>query len=116
MLEHVALHHTRKPVGAAFKMSLSRDPVWRQAITLLDIAAKIDEVPLGSNLKFQCMVLAEKQRWYEIIVKIEKNLDKISGSYRVEFLRILVRAYGELGDLEKARELNQILQEQAEAL
>ncbi len=116
VLEHVALHHTRKPVGAAFKMSLSRDPVWRQAITLLDIAAKIDEVPLGSNLKFQCMVLAEKQRWYEIIVKIEKNLDKISGSYRVEFLRILVRAYGELGDLEKARELNQILQEQAEAL
>ena len=116
VLEHVALQYTRKPIGGAFKMSLSRDPIWRQAIALLDIAAKIDEVPLGSNLKFQCLVLAEKQRWYEIIVKLEKHIDKISGSYRVEFLRILVRAYGELGDLEKAREYNQILQEQINVL
>lgn len=115
-LEYVALHYTRRPVGGSFKMSLTRNPVWRQAITLLDIAAKIDEVPLGSNLKFQCLVLAEKQRWYEIIVKLEKNIDKISGSYRIEFLRILVRAHGELGDLEKAREINQILQEQIKVL
>jgi tetratricopeptide (TPR) repeat protein len=116
VLEYVALNYTRKPVQGNFKMSLSRDPSWRQAIALLDIAAKIDEVPLGSNLKFQCLVLAEKQRWAEIIVKLEKHIDKISGSYRVEFLSILVRAYGELGDLEKAREINQILQEQVNGL
>jgi pentatricopeptide repeat protein len=34
----------------------------------------------------------------------------------MEFLQILIRAYGELGDLEKAREYNQILQEQADVL
>jgi hypothetical protein len=95
---------------------LGRDPSWRQAIALLDLAAQIDEVPLGSNLKFQCLVLAEKQRWYEIIVKLEKHIDKISGPYRTEFLQILVRSYSELGDLEKAREYNQILQQQVNAL
>jgi len=116
VLEYVALQYTRKPVGGAFKMSLSQDPSWRQSLVLLDIIAKIDEVPLGSNLKFQCLVLAEKQRWAEIILKIEKHIDKISGGYRLEFLQILMRAYGELGDLEKAREINQILQEQANVL
>ena len=37
-------------------------------------------------------------------MKLEKHMDKISGPYRTEFLQILVRAYSELGDLEKARE------------
>ena len=116
VLEYAALQYTQKPIGGSFKMSLGRDPSWRQAIALLDLAAEIDEVPLGSNLKFQCLVLAEKQRWYEIIVKLEKHIDKISGPYRTEFLQILVRSYSELGDLEKAREYNQILQEQVNAL
>lgn len=116
VIEYVALQYTRKPIGGDFKMSLSRDPSWRQALVLLDIIAKIDEVPLGSNLKFQCLVLAEKQRWAEIILKLEKHLDKISGAYRLDFLRILMRAYGEIGDLEKAREINQILQDQANML
>ena len=92
------------------------DPIWRQAMDLLNTTAKIDEVPLGNNLKFRCLVLAETQRWYEITQLLEKHIDKISGPYRMEFLQILIRAYGELGDLEKAREYNQILQEQADML
>ena len=61
-------------------------------------------------------MLAERQRWYEIIVLLEKHIDKISGPYRIEFLQILIRAHGELGDLEKAREYNRILQEQPDML
>lgn len=117
VLEYVALQHARKPTGGSFRMSLGgRDPIWRQAMNLLNTTAKIDEVPLGNNLKFRCLVLAETQRWYEITQLLEKHIDKISGTYRMEFLQILIRAYGELGDLEKAREYSQILQEQADML
>ena len=116
VLEMVALTYTQKSLGSSYVMSLGRGSEWRKAIELLDIIAEIDEVPLGSNLKFKCLVLAERQRWYEIIVLLEKHIDKISGPYRIEFLQILIRAHGELGDLEKAREYNRILQEQPDML
>ncbi len=116
VLEMVSLTYTQRAMGNTYVMSLDKGQDWRKAIELLDIIAEIDEVPLGSNLKFKCLVLAERQRWHEIVVLLEKHIDKISGPYRVEFLQILIRAHGELGDLEKAREYNRILQEQPDML
>ena len=119
VLEHVALDIVRKSSNAApssFRMSLQNEPTWRRALKLLQMTAKMDDVPLGDNLKFQCLILAEMQHWYEIEGMLEADIDKISGPSRVEFLSILIRACSETGNGRKARKYAEILNTERKAL
>ena len=119
VLEHVALDIVRKSSNAApssFRMSLQNEPTWRRALKLLQMTAKMDDVPLGDNLKFQCLILAEMQHWYEIEGMLEADIDKISGPSRVEFLSILIRACSETGNSRKARKYAEILNTERKAL
>ena len=119
VLEHVALDIVRKSSNAApssFRMSLQNEPTWRRALKLLQMTAKMDDVPLGDNLKFQCLILAEMQHWHEIEDMLEADIDKIAGPSRVEFLSILVRACSETGNSRKARKYAEILNTERKAL
>jgi len=118
-LEYIAMNIARRSRGmgqSPIDFSLPREPEWRRALSLLKLTAAIDKVPLGDNLKFQCLILAENQYWHEVTALLEPHIDKISGNYRIEFLKILIRANGESGNLTKAREYSQILKEEMQSI
>lgn len=119
VLEHVALDIARKSdsmASGALVMSLQEEPLWRRALLLLQRNAKLDDEPLGDNLKFQCLILAERQHWHEIEEILEPHIDEISGFRRAEFLRILIRACNETGNFNKAKKYTQLLKTEMEAL
>ena len=119
VLEYVAFNIAKRSdnmASGAFIMSLQAEPLWRRALKLLQRNAKLDDEPLGDNLKFQCLILAEREHWHEIEEILEPHIDEISGFKRMEFLRILIRASNETGNVNKARKYTQILRAEMEEL
>ena len=119
VLEYVALNMAKRSDSLAsgtFIMSLQSEPLWRRALKLLQRNAKLDNEPLGDNLKFQCLILAEREHWHEIEGILEPHINEISGIKRMEFLKILIRASNESGNVNKARKYTQILRTEMEDL
>ncbi len=81
---------------------------------MLDIIITLDNKRLGKTLYTKYVILANQQRWAEVVGLIEPQLNKVSKEYRRAFLMVLLRAHNELGNREESEKYKGILQAEAE--
>jgi tetratricopeptide (TPR) repeat protein len=119
VIEYVAAHIAQASTGGthdALSLSLGSEPRWSRAIHLLELCTKIDARRLESNLRTQCLILSQRQRWSKIMVLLEPRIEQISDKYRSDFLRLLINASRETSDLSKLERYTKMLRAEAQRL
>lgn len=112
-VEYVMMNVAKLPSDAnahPFRMSLDVNPLWRRSLLLLDIVSGIDEKRHESSLYGKCFILAQMQRWKEVVDLALPHVPDASAGYRADFLNLLARAYAALGDSVKALEYSKKFQ------
>ncbi|MBT8038313.1 MAG: hypothetical protein KJO21_12295 [Verrucomicrobiae bacterium] len=107
VVEYVVMHIVQladDDTARPFRMSLDTQPLWRRSLRLLDMVSKLDQEKYEGVLYTKCVILAKMQHWNEVVGLAESFVSEASDDYRLRFLNLLVRAYGESGDLAKAAE------------
>jgi len=112
LVEFVGLHiaqASKEETLNPFRLSLENEPLWRRSLRLLKMSSKIDTSSFERNLYTQCIILSDRQRWAELPLLIEPNLEKLSDTYRIRFLQLLIRSYSETRDSDKVAEYTKML-------
>jgi len=98
-----------------FKLSLKREPLWKRALVLLDMASAIDPDSQETNLLSRCRILSNRQQWGSLVKSLEPHVANVSDENKVLFYKFLALAYRQLRNLEKARSYQDLLTKMEEA-
>ena len=115
VMRHVAVNIARKSKDGGLalpSLTFQSNMSWRRVMQLLDKMSDIKKSDFERNLLAKALILADKQRWNEVIALLEPHRQSVEENYRLAILNLLYRAASSLGDQEQIKRYRTLIEEQ----